>query len=117
MKPVPKPPKDSKRKPLSNGYKNKQNRICFYCRTPRAERHEVYGGHNRQISIREGFQVDLCPTCHKGIHEQVTQEDKARKEYWQQHYQQKYETKLIDTGIRPEQARALWIGLIGKSYL
>lgn len=116
MKPQPKPT-NTKKKPIYNGYKDKADRTCYYCDSPYAERHEVYGGANRKISMREDFQVDLCMNCHEGIHNQRTPEDKERKEYWQKHYQEKYENKLIEEGLHPELAREEWIQLIGRSYL
>ena len=111
-------PTYKKKKPIYNGYKDKAERTCYYCKTYGAQRHEVYGGNpNRQISIREKFQVDLCEKCHEGIQKQLTQEDIDRKIYWQQYHQARYEKKLIDSGIRPEQTRAIWMSLIGWNYL
>ena len=40
---IPKP-ETQKKKKLSNGYKYKHSRTCYYCGTPGAERHEIYGG-------------------------------------------------------------------------
>lgn len=42
---IPKP-RSNKKKKACNGYKDKKNRYCYYCDTPYAERHEVYGGAN-----------------------------------------------------------------------
>ena len=62
--PIPKP-RSAKKKRACNGYKDKKNRYCYYCGTPYAERHEVYGGSNRQKSILNKWQVDLCHSCHE----------------------------------------------------
>lgn len=62
--PIPKP-RSNKKKKACNGYKDKKNRYCYYCGTPYAERHEVYGGANRQKSILNHWQVDLCHSCHE----------------------------------------------------
>lgn len=108
--------KNGKKKKV-NGYKDKPQRTCYYCGTPYAERHEVYGGPNRQISIDLGFQVDLCRECHSAWHRQEDFKWVLRKVQWQQHYQTLYENKLINSGIRPDQARECWMKLIGRNYL
>ena len=114
---IPKP-ETPKKKKLSNGYKNKQSRVCHYCGTPGAERHEVYGGNpNRQTSIKHQFQVDLCMDCHREMEENITDQAQERNEYWQKHYQEKYESTLIDSGVSRHQARELWMLLIGRNYL
>ncbi len=110
-------PQDKKKKKKVNGWKNKAERICYYCHTHRAERHEVYGGVNRQISIDNGFQVDLCRECHREMTENITQRAKERNNYWRKKYQSEYEKKLIDAGISKEQARNIWLALIGRNYL
>lgn len=114
--PVPKPIKKTKKKKV-NGYKDKPHRVCYYCGTSNAERHEVYGGASRQISIDLGFQLDLCPECHRAWHAQADELWQKRKEYWQQHFQENYEQRLIDGGITSKQARACWMKLIHKNYL
>ena len=43
-------PVTKKKKPACNGYKDKQNRICAYTGERGAERHELFGGANRQTS-------------------------------------------------------------------
>lgn len=45
--PFPKP-KTTKKKLLVNGYKDKEKRRCWYTDRPGAERHEIFGGPNRQ---------------------------------------------------------------------
>lgn len=113
---IPKP-SGVKKKKKYNGYKDKPSRLCYYCGTLYAERHEVYGGPNRQTSIDNGFQVDLCPDCHRSWHQQAEQLWIKRKKEWQQHYQIAYESKLIAAGISSGQARNMWMGMIGKNYI
>lgn len=113
---IPKPVSKKKTK-KSNGYKNKASRYCYYCGTAYAERHEVFAGSNRQISIDEGFQVDLCHACHEEIQNNITDRAHERNEFWKTKYQSEYEEKLIDAGVDPEKARGLWIALIGRSYI
>lgn len=115
--PYPKPAPAKKKKLLYNGYKNKQQRRCHYTGRPSAERHEIFGGPNRQISIREGFQVDLCPELHRELHANQTEWAKRENLYWKQKYQREYEKKLTDAGIAPDQARECWMSLIGKNFL
>lgn len=114
--PIPKPQGKKKQKAY-NGYKNKKERYCYYCGTPYAERHEVYGGANRQKSILNRWQVDLCHSCHEEMQANITDRAKSRNRYWRQKYQQEYEDKLTAAGIAPEQARDLWIKEVGRSYL
>lgn len=114
--PVPKPVNKPKKK-NQNGWKGKVNRYCHYCGTPYADRHEVYGGPNRQTSIDHGFQVDLCKECHREMTDNITPQAQERNRYWKQYYQQKYEDKLKASGISAQQARKMWMWLIGKNYL
>ena len=43
---------------------------CYICKkiyfrlVPREDLHEIFGGRNRQISMRKGFVVPLCRKCH-----------------------------------------------------
>ncbi len=113
--PVPKPGSRKKKKPY-NGYKDKPKRFCYYCGTPYAERHEIYGGPNRQKSIEMGFQVDLCHKCHDAWHAQKDEIWIRRKNEWQSHYQKMFENKLKNAGVTPEQARKTWMNMIGKNY-
>ena len=115
--PFPKP-KPTKKKPLLfNGYKDKPQRRCWYTRTLGAERHEIWGGPYRQTSIEMGFQVDVCPELHAELQANGTEWAKTENLKWQMYYQQLYEGKLIASGIKEEQARELWMTLIGKNYL
>ena len=56
---IPKP-QDKKKKKAVNGWKDKPNRYCIVCGAGYAERHEIFGGSNRQYSIDDGLQIDLC---------------------------------------------------------
>lgn len=116
FRPVPKPV-EKKKKKKQNGYSDKPQRYCYYCGTSHAERHEIFCGANRQTSIDLGFQIDLCPSCHRAIHAQDDELWQERKIHWQKHYQELCEKKLIDGGITPKQARACWMKLIGKNFL
>lgn len=114
--PVPKPAPDKPKK-KQNGYKDKVNRYCYYTGAPYAERHEIYGGSNRQTSIDHRFQVDLRPDIHKRFHNPQTPEDFERIAFWKKYYQRQYEDKLKASGVSAGQARKMWMWLIGKNYL
>lgn len=110
-------PQDKKKKKKVNGYKEKASRICAYTGQPYAERHEIFPGKNRQISIDYGFQVDVCPEIHKELQANITEWAQAENLRLRQKCQTKYEDKLIEAGISMEQARKCWLKLIGRSYI
>lgn len=110
-------PRSTKKKKKANGWKDKANRFCAYCGTPYAERHEVFCGSNRQISIDNEFQVDACRAHHEELHSNSTEWAQAENERLKKFYQQQYELKLIDEGYTDEQARRAWMLLIGRNYL
>jgi len=114
---IPKP-KDRKKKLLYNGYKDKKDRVCAYCKTPFAERHEIFSGSaNRQISIREKFQIDVCPAHHKELQDNITDWAQSENRKLKKACQYKWEKKLIDAGTEPKSAREAWMILIGRNYL
>lgn len=113
----PKPAPSKKKKLLHNGFKDKAQRRCWYTGQLGAERHEIWGGPWRQTSIDMGFQVDVCPELHAELQANGTEWARIENLKWQMYYQQLYEGKLIASGIKEEQARELWMALIGKNYL
>lgn len=112
---IPKPVTGKKKKKY-NGYKDKPGRFCAYTGQPYAERHEVFGGPNRQISIDMGFQVDVSPEVHRELHDNITEWAQNENRRLRQNFQSRYEQDLIDAGMSEEQARYAWIQLIGRSY-
>lgn len=110
-------PRNTKKKKKVNGYKDKADRFCAYTGRPYAERHEIFCGRNRQISIDEGFQIDVCPEIHAELQANITEWAQKENLRLRQKCQTEYEDKLITTGITPEQAREAWLKLIGRSYL
>lgn len=113
----PKPKKTGRKRKKMNGWKNKSNRVCKYCGKPYAERHEVFGGSNRQISIDNEFQVDVCRKHHEELHANSTEWAINENKKLRQHYQLKCEIELIEQGYTAEQARRAWMLLIGRNYL
>lgn len=129
--PLPNPPKRKKRK-KQNGWKDKPNRHCYFTGRPCAERHELFGGPNRQISIDRGFQVDLCWPIHKLFHGQVDRErlreigwemdDPVRwaaeqQEILRKKCQMDFEEREVELGATPDEARQRWMNLIGRNYI
>lgn len=112
---VPKPV-DVKKKKTVNGYKNKPYRKCFFCSKRGAERHELFGGSLRQISIDNGFQIDVCRKHHEAMHRREGVWDDIVTDL-RMKCQRQYEQKLIETGTSPEQARRVWMCLMGRNWL
>lgn len=110
-------PKNKRKNKKTNGYKEKAKRICCYTGEPFAERHEVFRGPNRQISIDNGFQIDVCRAMHEELQANVTEWAQRENLHWKQHFQQMYEDKLIASGMTSKQARDMWLKLIGRNYL
>lgn len=133
-KPNGKEKKDmEKKKKKVNGYKDKPNRRCYYTGAPYAERHELFGGPNRQTSIDHGFQVDLCWPIHKLFHGIVDKTGlesfgldiqeplkwaEKQLEILRKDCQQNYELReQVELGLTQNQARQSWMKLIGRNYL
>lgn len=110
-------PQSKKKKKKCNGYKDKADRICTYTGRPFAERHEIFCGRNRQISIDYGFQIDVCHEIHEELQANITEWAQAENLRLRQKCQTEYEDKLTCAGITPEKAREMWLKLIGRSYL
>ena len=74
---------------------------CYYChtRTYKIDIHEVYGGSNRQRSMKYGLCVPLCRKCHSN--EMIIND---LRKWCQREYEKTH-------------SRNEFIKLIGKSYL
>lgn len=111
-------PGNKKTKKKMNGWKDKADRYCAFCGKAYAERHEVFcGTANRQISIDEGFQVDVCQRHHAELHENISPWARTENKRLRQKFQREWEAGRIAEGIAPEEARERWIILIGRNYL
>jgi len=110
-------PVTKKKKPACNGYKDKQNRICAYTGERGAERHELFGGANRQTSIREGLQIDLSPDKHRELQDNITPWAQAENRRLKAAAQKKWMDRYIETENADEaQALRAWMLLIGRNY-
>lgn len=110
-------PVDKKKKKKVNGYKDKPNRYCAICGRSGAERHEIFGGPLRQISIDYGFQIDLCRDHHAEFHAQETEEIRNEVLRLRKECQFRFEDELIRNDMAPGKAHEKWMELIGKNYL
>ena len=110
-------PKDKKKKPLYNGYKGKPERICMFTGAPYAERHEIFGGANRQNSIKYQLQVDLCPEIHNRVTNPKTDKDLELVAQLREMGQMKFEARCMANGDSPYNARVTFKEIFGKNYL
>ena len=113
---VPKP-KDKPKKKLTNGYKDKPNRYCIFTGEPYAERHEIFGGPNRQNSMKYGLQVDLCHEIHERVTNPRTEKDLKLVQKLKVYGQKKFERERRAEGYTKEQARQYFMEVFGKNYL
>ena len=110
-------PVEKKKKKLMNGYKDKPNRICVECGTGYAERHEIFGGANRQHSIEDKLQIDLCKECHDRWHRGTDAETIEWREKWRSRAQRCYEKRMIEAGAKPKRARKIFMDRYGINTL
>jgi hypothetical protein len=113
---VPKPV-DKRKKKKQNGWKEKPGRVCAYDGTAGAERHEVFGGPLRQVSIDLGFRVDVSPKRHAELHANATEWATRENLRLRRFFQAKYEAECFAAGMGTEEARAAWMKLMGRSWL
>ena len=114
--PFPKPD-NKKKKKKCNGYKEKKKRICAYCGEPFAERHELFGGTaNRQISIDNGFQIDVCRYHHRQLQDNITDWAQQENKLLRSAAQKRYMDELVDNGMSEQDAWKVWKKMIGKNY-
>lgn len=104
------------RKLLYNGWKNKKNRICKYCGRPYAERHEVFAGSNRQNSIREGLQIDVCPEHHRELQYNITRWAQEENKRLKAQMERDWIRRRMDEGISEDAAVREWMTIIGRNY-
>ena len=110
-------PGSRKKKKLENGYKDKPNRFCAYCGEPYAERHEVFAGPNRQFSIANGLQVDVCADHHRQLQDNITDWAKEKNTLLRRNCQLRYMKRLMTEGLTGRQALNDWMQNIGRNYV
>lgn len=110
-------PQTKKKKKLTNGWKDKPNRMCAYTGISHAERHEIFGGANRQKSIKYGLQVDLSHEIHERVTNPRTAEDLQLVQELKEKGQQMFEDMCIDNGYTEVEARKEFMYEFGRNYL
>ena len=55
---------------------------CYYCKAPKNDLHEIFGGCRRQVSMKYGLVLPLCRNCHSRIEndEEIKLEMKKKAE-------------------------------------
>jgi hypothetical protein len=105
INPVPKPNCKKQRRAKHNPPPTVED-YCTVCGKPYAALHEIFGGKNRQLSIKYGLQVRLCYEHHQGRygpHHNKVINDKLKREG---------QMKFEETHSREDFRR-----IFGKSYL
>lgn len=110
-------PGSQKKKKLMNGYKDKASRVCAYCGENCADRHEVFGASNRQFSIANKFQVDVCGEHHRELHENSTGWAKKENAKLRRNFQLKYLRRCMNEGMTGPQALNSWMIEVGRNYV
>jgi serine/threonine protein phosphatase PrpC len=113
---VPKPG-NARKKKKQNGWKDKPGRVCVYDGTGGAERHEVFSGPLRQVSIDLGFQIDVSKARHEELHANATEWAQRENLRLKRFFQEKYEAECFAAGMGAAAAREAWMKLIGKNHL
>jgi len=101
---------------LYNGWKDKANRHCIYCGKPYAERHEVFGGSNRQNSILLGLQIDVCREHHKELQDNCTDWAQSENARLREKFEREYIANMVEAGFPEKIGLAEWMHIIGKNY-
>ena len=110
-------PKTPKRKKEYNGYKNKAERTCAYTGTGHAERHELFGGPNRQTSTREGLQIDLSPEKHRQLQYNITDWAQSENKRLKAEAHTRWMNEYMETeDVNEEVALRQWMIMIGRNY-
>lgn len=76
---------------------------CYICGKEKKHIHEIYGGRNRQISMKNGFVIPICEICHSKTETDMDFDKKLKREC-----QMKFEEK---------NTRYEFLKLIDKNYL
>ena len=92
-------------------------RVCAVCGTTQnIHKHHVYGGANRKISESNGFTENLCGYHHNLSNEGVHFNHNLDRRFKEKH-QMIFEGEKILQGYTEDEARKMFLVLIGKSYM
>lgn len=71
---------------------------CYLCVNRKEDLHEVYGGCNRVVSMKNGFVIPICRICHRILTDNPEKQErlqiKMQKEYEKTHTREEF-IKLI----------------------
>lgn len=98
-------PKLRKKRALNNKVINELRRCAVCHRMRYCDTHEIFGGKNRQISIRHELQVPLCRNCHFLVTNKICIDEEL---IWKRDCQRKFEQ---------HNTREDWLALIGENFL
>ena len=107
VNPIPKPPKSKRKKAVNNSRPTAAD-TCEVCGKPYAALHEIFGGKNRQLSIKYGLQVRLCYEHHNRPGGMNPHHNKAINDRLKREGQMKFE----ETHSRED-----FLRLFGRNYL
>ena len=92
-------------------------KVCAVCGTTQAiHKHHVYGGSNRKISECNGFTENLCGYHHNLSNEGIHFNNDLDRRFKEKH-QMIFEGEKILQGYTEDEARKMFMVLVGKSYL
>ena len=110
--PVPKPPKTKKKKPKTIKKKSsklaklERNRysiitynldICYVCKKHKKDHlDEVFGGRNRQTSMKYGLVIPICFKCHRKLTDNPLLKKEIQEEAKQKFIKKYSEEKFIN---------------------
>ncbi len=78
--------------------------VCAMCgRHTATQIHHIFGGSYRWISEREGFVMELCPQCHRSVHDKPALGDALKRGF---------ERKWLRS-----HSLDAWMALMGRSWL
>lgn len=76
---------------------------CYICKAKKQDLHEIFGGKNRQTSMRYGLVIPLCRKCHNLI-----ENDETLKEKWH---------KVAQKEFKKHYKSENFVQIFGKNYL
>lgn len=65
---------------------------CYICKSKKEDIHEIYGGKNRQVSMKYGLVIPVCRKCHIKIPKDKSLNEKLHK-VGQKAFEKEYKTE------------------------
>lgn len=78
---------------------------CYICKSKKQDLHEIFGGRNRQVSMKYGLVIPVCRKCHQNIEKDKTLNEKIhkvgqkmfKKHYKNENFIQIFEKNYLDS--------------------